>query len=109
MAYDEDLASRVRVRLAAEAGVAEKKMFGGLTFMLNGNMCCGVAKEDLMLRVGVEQEPAALARPHARPCDFTGRPMKGLILVAPAGVKTDKALAAWLKPAVAFASSLPAK
>ena len=66
MAYDEDLASRVRVRLAGEAGVSEKKMFGGLIFLLNGNMCCGVAKDDFMLRVGVERERAALARPHVR-------------------------------------------
>lgn len=109
MAYDEDLASRVRVRLARESGVSERKMFGGLTFLLNGNMCCGVAKDDLMLRVGVERERAALARPHARPCDFTGRPMGGMIMVAPAGTETDKALGAWLRPAVAFASSLPAK
>ncbi len=109
MAYDEDLASRVRVRLAAESGVSEKKMFGGLTFLLSGNMCCGVTKDDLMLRVGVEQERAALARAHARPCDFTGRPMKGMIMVAPLGYATDEALHEWLRLAVAFASSLPAK
>ena len=77
MAYDEKLAARVRGALAGRGGVEEKKMFGGLTFMLRGKMCCGVLKGDLVLRVGPDRAAGALKSPHARPFDFTGRPMKG--------------------------------
>ena len=109
MAYDEQLAGRVRDVLARRKDVSEKKMFGGLSFMLGGNMCCGVDKDNLMVRVGPEQYETALAQPHARPMDFTGRPLKGMVYVDPEGYRTDAALAAWVKRGVDFAASLPAK
>ena len=83
MAYDERLAQRVREELADRPGYAEKKMFGGLCFLLRGNMCCGVGKDGLMVRVGPEQYESALADDHARQMDFTGRPMKGFVFVHP--------------------------
>ncbi len=109
MAYDEALADRIRVALAARQGVAEKKMFGGVSFMVDGKMAVGVQKDDLMLRVSEEQFSKALARPHVRPMDFTGRPMVGFLYVAPGGCETDADLRAWVEMAVAYAQSLPAK
>jgi len=109
MAYDERLADRIRKLLAKRKGVSEKKMFGGLAFMFRGHMCCGVVKETLMVRLGPEQYAKALAAPHARPMDFTGRPLKGFVYVDPAGFKTDAALRQWIKRAINFAVSLPAK
>ena len=109
MPYNEGLAQRVRATLAAHDAVDEKKMFGGLTFMLNGNMCCGIIRNDLMVRVGSEQQADALAQPHARELDFTGRPMRGMIRVAAAGLENDTDLEAWVQRGVAFASGLPAK
>ena len=109
MAYDEVLAGRVRRALSRRRGVSEKKMFGGLAFMLHGHMCCGVVKDRLMVRVGPKAYEHALAEPHARPMDFTGRPMTGMVFVAPAGLATDAALARWIGRAVAFGSSLPPK
>jgi hypothetical protein len=84
-------------------------MFGGIAFMLHGNMCCGVVKDTLMVRVGPEQYAKALAEPHARPMDFTGRPLNGFVYVGPAGYKTEAALRQWLKRATNFVASLPAK
>ena len=109
MAYDEELAQRVRKLLAPLDNVQERKMFGGLAFMLNGNMCCGVERDNLMLRVGPEQYDDALARPHARVFDFTGRPMRGFVYVESEGLATDTALREWVSTAVAFAGSLPPK
>ncbi len=109
MAYSEALAQRIRVTLQDELGVTERKMFGGLCFMLRGNMCCGVLKDELMLRVGAEQHAAALERPHARMMDFTGKPMKGMVYVDTDGVATDEALAEWVQWGVNFAGSLPPK
>lgn len=109
MAYSEELAARIRKTLARRQGVAEKKMFGGITFMLRRHMCCGVVNDDLVLRLGPEQGEKALKKPHARECDFTGRPMKGMVMVAPNGYKTDGALRKWVEQAADFASSLPAK
>jgi TfoX/Sxy family transcriptional regulator of competence genes len=109
MTYDEELAARVRELLAPHDGLTEKKMFGGISFTLRGNMCCGVVRDDLIVRVGPEQYEAALMEPHARPMDFTGRPMKGLIYVGPGGYRGDEALAKWLKRGVQFAASLPPK
>ena len=109
MAYDETLAQRVRAALGPVANITERKMFGGLAFMLNGNMCCGVEKANLMLRVGPAQYEDALSRPHARPMDFTGRPMKGFIYVDAAGVADSAALQQWLTLAVNFSASLPPK
>lgn len=109
MAYDERLAERIRACLGDRPDVRERKMFGGLCFMVRGHMACGIVKDDLMLRVGAERYEATLARAHARPMDFTGRPMTGLVYVAPAGFRTRAALAAWLDVATAHAESLPAK
>ena len=109
MAYDEDLADRVREQLASEPAVAEKAMFGGLAFLLEGNMAVGISGDDLMVRVGPDASDDALARPHTRPFDMTGRPMKGWILVAPEGVAGERDLAAWVARGADFARSLPAK
>jgi TfoX N-terminal domain len=109
MAYDEDLAERVREQLAAEPAITEKAMFGGLAFLLGGNMAVGLSGEELMVRVGPDASDDALARPHTRPFDMTGRPMKGWILVAPEGVAEDDDLTAWVARGVDFARSLPPK
>ena len=109
MAYDEGLAERVRVLLEERTNVVEKKMFGGLSFMLRGNMSCGVLKEDLLVRVGPDGYSEALAQPHARPMEFTGRSMKGMVFVGPDGVESDEDLSDWVGRGVEFALSLPAK
>ena len=109
MAYDEVLAERVRRALAGRNDLSEKKMFGGIAFMLHGNMSCGVEKYQLMVRVGPERHEEALAQPHARPMDFTGRPMKGMVYVGPEGLRSDADLNAWLRRAVEFAETLPPK
>ena len=109
MAFDESLAGRIRATLGNRPGLREQKMFGGLTFMLNGNMCCGVLKDDLVVRVGAEAADAALEKVHTRPMDFTGRPLKGMVIVAQAGCETEAALRDWLERAVAFADLLPPK
>ena len=109
MAYDETLAERIRQALAVREGLTEKKMFGGIAFMLRGNMSCGVVSGDLMVRVGPERYEEALARPHARPMDFTGRPMKGLVYVGPEGLRSDADLNDWVRLAEEFAGSLPPK
>jgi hypothetical protein len=109
MAYDEGLAQRIREQLADEPGIIEKKMFGGLTFMAGGNMACGVIGNELMARVGPAGHDPALERPGARPMDFTGRPMKGFLIVAPEGIDSDEELAAWLAECLAFARSLQPK
>ena len=102
MSYDETLANRIRRALERRDDVVEKKMFGGLCFMVAGAMCCGLTKADLMVRVGPAQHDDALAQPHARPMDFTGRPMRGMVFVAPEGVRTDAALERWVARALAF-------
>jgi len=107
MAYDEKLAERIRGLLAKRKGFAEKKMFGGLCFLLNDKMLCGVLKKDLVVRVGPQKFEAALSRPHVRPMDFTGRPLKGFIYVGPAGYSTEKLLANWLSQAEKYLNTLP--
>jgi TfoX/Sxy family transcriptional regulator of competence genes len=109
MAYDEDLASRVRLILTGRCEFSERKMFGGLAFMIEGHMGCGVVGGDLMLRVGPDGYQDALARPHARPMDFTGRPLTGMVYVDPAGFRTEKALAGWVGRALTFIQTLPAR
>ncbi|NOT08631.1 MAG: TfoX/Sxy family protein [Gemmatimonadales bacterium] len=111
MAYDEAAAARVRKVLAGEQtkGVSEKPMFGGLSFLLNGNMCCGILKDDLVLRVGPDLHDTALARPHARPMDFTRRPMRGFVYVAPPGFATAALLRSWVKLTLGFVGTLPSK
>jgi hypothetical protein len=108
MAYDEELADRVRALLEADPGFTERKMFGGIAFMLDGHMCCGVVGDDLMLRLGPEGADAALDRPHVRPMDFTGRPMSSMVYVAPEGSQRA-ALRGWVEAAAAYARTLPPK
>jgi TfoX/Sxy family transcriptional regulator of competence genes len=107
MAYDESLAERVRDALASRAQFDERKMFGGLAFMVNTHMACGILGDDLMVRVGKANHDAALAR-GAREMDFTGRPMRGLVVV-PGEALDDEPLAGWLDEAVRFAESEPPK
>lgn len=109
MAYDERLAERVREAIAERDGVREKKMFGGLAFLLHGNMCCGIVGQDLMVRVGPDAYDEALAHPRARPMDFTGRSMKGMIYVEPDGLTAPDELAAWVWRGIHYAESLPPK
>jgi TfoX-like protein len=109
MAYDEDLANRIRERLGAEDGVTEKAMFGGLAFLLRGNMAVGISGDELMVRIGPDAADAALARPHTRVFDMTGRPMRGWILVAGSALAEDEALGAWVDEGCDFAAGLPPK
>ncbi|MEU6260151.1 TfoX/Sxy family protein [Streptomyces sp. NPDC047043] len=109
MAYDEGLAERIRERLGADPAIAEKRMFGGIAFLLHGNMAVGVTGDDLMVRVGSEATDAALARPGARIFDMTGRPMRGWIVVDGAAVAEDETLDAWIAEGRAFAAGLPPK
>ena len=109
MAFDERLAERIRGSLRRRKGLVEKKMFGGVAFLLNGNMCVGVHKSELIVRLAPEETDAALAKPHVRRFDLTGRPMQGWILVEAAGINTDAKLGKWVAVAVKYAGSLPAK
>ena len=108
MAYNAEIADRVLKMMVGREGLTERKMFGGIAFMLNGNMCCGVTNDDLMVRVGADGLEDALDQPHARPMDFTGRPMKGFVFVD-AGAVGDGVLRQWVQRGVIFAESLPAK
>ncbi|MCI0707275.1 MAG: TfoX/Sxy family protein [Ignavibacteriae bacterium] len=109
MAFDEKLAERIRKQLAKQKGVVEKQMFGGIAFLLNGNMCVGVHKQEMIVRIDPEETDNALAEKHTRIFDITGKPMRGWILVKPAGLATDATLGKWVRQGVAFASSLPKK
>src|SRR4051812_4845116 len=104
MAYDEELAERVRAQLGDELDMTEKKMFGGIAFLLRGNMAVGISGEELMVRVGPKGSDDALSQPHTRPFDMSGRPMKGWILVAGEGTADDTELAAWVQRGVEFAA-----
>lgn len=108
MAYNAELAERVREELQADPAFSERKMFGGLCFMLHGNMCAGVVGDRLMLRLGVPATEAALRQRHVAPMDFTGRPMKGMVYVDQEGLR-GTALVRWVEQAAAFARSLPPK
>ena len=109
MAYSETLAARIRQHLARRKGFEEKAMFGGVGFLLNGNMCVGVWKESLVARLGAEQGQAALAQPFVGEFDITGRPMKGWVLIAPQAIAADDELHGWIDCAVKFVQTLPAK
>ncbi len=109
MAYDERLSERVELVLDLEEGVVQKKMFGGLAFMVKGNMAWGVHKDRLMVRVGPEGYEEALGRPHCQVMDITGRPMRGFVMVRPEGVSSDEGLLEWPRAGVQFALSLPEK
>lgn len=109
MAYDEGLAERLREVLRDTPEVAEKRMFGGLAFMIHGNMGCGVIGEELMVRTGPAAYEAALARPHARAMDFTRRPMRGFVFVGCDGFESDDDLEFWVRLGTGYALSLPPK
>jgi TfoX/Sxy family transcriptional regulator of competence genes len=109
MHSDPGLVGRIRDRLAGTPGVTEKVMFGGVAFFVGGNVAAGVWHDDLIVRVGPEAGAAALAEPHVRPFDITGRPMAAWVMVEPDGIDSERQLADWLDRAVAFAGSLPVK
>jgi TfoX/Sxy family transcriptional regulator of competence genes len=109
MAYDEALAARIRDWLGDAPGITERKMFGGICFMVNGNMCAGVTKDRLMARVGAPNYQEALKRPGAYEMEFTGRPMVGMVFVNSADVASDETLTSWLEHCLEFATSLKPK
>jgi len=109
MAYDERMAERVRRVLSGRRGLVEKKMMGGVCFMLNGSMCCGVSASAVLVRVGPAAYPRMLARPHVRPLEFAGRRPRAFVLVDPEGCRTEAALAAWIQRGIDFVATLPAK
>lgn len=109
MAFDDELAERLRRCVGAAQPFTEQRMFGGLALMVDGHMTVGVLGEDLVARVGPEHEAAALARAHARPMDFTGRPLRGWVLVGAGGTRDDELLATWVAMALSFVRTLPSK
>jgi TfoX N-terminal domain len=109
VAYDEALAERVRDVISVRDGFSERKMFGGIGFMLRGNMACGVSGDELMVRLDAEGAEKALAEEHVRVFDMTGRPLKGWILVGPEATASDENLAGWVDAGADFAASLPPK
>jgi TfoX/Sxy family transcriptional regulator of competence genes len=109
MAFDNKLADRIRKQFGKRKGLTEKKMFGGIAFLLNGNMCCGVHNQEMIVRLDPERTDQALSEPHTRIFDLTGRPMKGWILVQSKGIATDNSLAKWLHMGLKYAASLPGK
>ena len=110
MAYDEELANRVREQIAGEGAITEKAMFGGLAFLLHGNMSVGISgRGGLMVRVGEDGSDEALEQPYASLLEMRGRPMKGWIRVAPEGVESDEALRTWVQRGVGYARTLPPK
>jgi TfoX/Sxy family transcriptional regulator of competence genes len=109
LSYDRAAAVRVRQLLSGRSDVVEKKMVGGLSFLVNGNMCCGVTGMALMVRVGAENRELALREPHVRPMLFAGRALSGFICIDPEGYAADEALASWVQRGLDFASGLPPK
>ena len=109
MAFSESLAARIRDTLARRKGIAEKKMFGGVGFLLNGNMLVGVWKDSLIVRLGPDEGDDALKEPHVREFDITGKAMKGWVTVEPDGLEDDDQLAIWIKQAMNFVRTLPKK
>ncbi|HEX5894185.1 MAG TPA: TfoX/Sxy family protein [Solirubrobacterales bacterium] len=109
MAYDEKLADRVRELLASRSEVSERKMFGGIAFMVAGNMACGVLGEDLIVRLGDEDGERALAEDGVRPFDFTGKPMRNIVYVSPERTSDEDGLSEWVDAGADFAASLPPK
>jgi len=109
MAYSESLALRIRQALAGQRGITEKKMFGGVGFLLNGNICVGIWKQSLIARLGPDDGQAALEEPNVAPFDITGRAMKGWVMVEPDGIETDERLGEWIGRAVEFVETLAPK
>jgi hypothetical protein len=109
MSFDEGLAQRVRESLGSRPLLTERRMFGGLAFLLDGKMVVGISGAKLMARVGVERYQDALALPHVREMNFTGKPMKGYVYIDPPGLTEDSDLAAWVSWCAGYVASLPAK
>jgi TfoX/Sxy family transcriptional regulator of competence genes len=109
MAFDVQLADRIRKQLAKQKGLTEKKMFGGIGFLLNGNMCCGVIGAEMVIRLDPEQTDKALASKYTRIFDFSGRPMRGWIYVGAQAIETESDLKHWLQIGTKYAGSLPPK
>ena len=109
MAFDETLATRIREALARKKNIEEKKMFGGIGFLLNGNMLVGVWKDSLIVRLGPDEGEVALLEPHVREFDITGKAMKGWAMVEPKGLEDDEQLTDWIKRATKFVGKLPGK
>ena len=109
MAFDESLAARIRDALARKKGIEEKKMFGGVGFLSNGNMLVGVWKKSLIVRLRTEEGVDAIREPHVKAFDITGKPMKGWILIEPEGIENDDQLKGWIGRAIKFVKALPAK
>ncbi len=107
MAFDEGLAERIRDAVRARAGISERRMFGGLAFMLRGHMFVGILGDTLMARVGPDGYAEALREPWVRQMDFTGKPMKGYVFVAPEGFESDASLESWIARCIRFVESLP--
>jgi len=106
MSYDERLAERIRRSVLPFADVTEKKMFGGLAFLLDGKMFCGIVKTEMAVRVGPERYEESLKKTHVRPMDFTGRPMKGYVFVEPAGCRTENQVGKWVGLGAEFVGTL---
>jgi TfoX/Sxy family transcriptional regulator of competence genes len=109
MAFDDSLAARIRTALARKKGVEVKKMFGGLGFLVNGNMLVGVWKNSMIVRLGPDEGEAALLEPHVGEFDITGKAMKGWVMVAAEGVADEDDVKEWVQRAVKFVGKLPAK
>ena len=109
MAYSESLARRVHDVIGKRRGITEKKMFGGLGFLLNGNMLVGVWKDSLIVRLEPELADASLEQPHVVEFDITGKPMKGWVMVEPDGIENDEQLKGWIQKAIDFVTTLPKK
>jgi TfoX/Sxy family transcriptional regulator of competence genes len=109
MTFDDQLAKRVRDILAEVPAVSERRMFGGLAFLVDGHMACGIVGRDLMLRLGKARADAALDQPHVRPMDFTARPTRTMVYIAAEGIVADRALKQWIKQAVTYVRTIPPK
>lgn len=109
MVYNEKLAERIRRQFSDRADVVERKMFGGLAFLVRGHMCCGVVGDELMVRVGPEAYDAALKDKHTREMDFTGKPLRGMVYVAAPGLISTKQLGKWIMLGLQFTATLPEK
>lgn len=109
MAYSQELAKVIRGRIGNHPGLTEKQMFGGIAFMVNGNMAVGVTGDDLMVRVGKDAHDEAVSLPGARIFDLSARPMRGWVVVAPEGIATDADLDAWIERGMSWAEGLPPK
>ena len=109
MVHNEQLANKTRALLSWRKGFSEKKMFGGMSYLINGNMCCGVLKDDLVVRLGPEQYEKGVAMPHARPMDFTGMSIKRFVYVDSNGWSNSATLKKWVQLGLDYASALPKK